>query len=76
MAWVTRDFTTHIPGQLSLKQGQQVEVLEVSTEPSSGQLVRVRLEVSEGLVPVSCLQMAPRTGGSVCEGKKTVDYYY
>ena len=71
-AWVTRDFTGHSPGQVSLKAGQQVEILDLTPDP--GGLVKVRVELQEGLVPVSCLQLGPRSQ-ELCEGKKRDDCY-
>ena len=69
MAWVTRDWTAHTQAELSLKQGQQVELLDVLQDVAAPQLVRVRLELTEGLVPSSCLQMPPR-GGQLSEGRQ------
>ena len=69
MAWVTRDWTAHTQAELSLKQGQQVELLDVWQDVAAPQLVRVRLELTEGLVPSSCLQMPPR-GGQLSEGRQ------
>ena len=73
MTWVTRDYISHSQGELTVRSGQQVELLE-RLESSEAQLVRVRLQLMEGLVPLSCLQIPPGKGGQLskqgeCEGR-------
>ena len=74
MTWVTRDYISHSQGELTVRSGQQVEVLE-RLESSDAGLVRVRLQLMEGLVPLSCLQIPPGKAGQLskqadCEGRK------
>ena len=75
--WVTRDYISHSQGELSVRAGQQVELLErlERLENSEDHLVRVRLQLLEGLVPLSCLQLPPGktlqlSKQADCEGRK------
>ena len=75
MTWVTRDYTGHTQGELSVRAGQQVELLEPRLDTTEDHLVRVRLGVMEGLVPLSCLQIPPGKTFQLskptdCEGRK------
>ena len=74
MTWVTRDYTSHTQGELSLRAGQQVELLD-RLDKTEDHLVRVRLQLMEGLVPLSCLQLPPAKTYQLskqpdCEGRK------
>ena len=74
MTWVTRDYTSHSQGELSVRSGQQVELLD-RLDNTETHLVRVRLQLMEGLVPLSCLQIPPGKTFQLskqadCEGRK------
>ena len=79
MTWVRRDYNSHSQAELSVRSGQQVELLErlenIVGDSSEDQLVRVRLQLMEGLVPLSCLQIPPGKTFQLskqadCEGRK------
>ena len=74
MTWVTRDYTSHSQRELSVRSGQQVELLD-RLDTTEAHLVRGRLQLMEGLVPLSCLQLPPGktyqlSKPSDCEGRK------
>ena len=75
---MTQDFTSSVPGQLTVSRGQQVEILEhrsngLTAVASPDNLVMVRVMPAaaatpanpvEGLVPASCIKMLPVTSRS------------
>ena len=75
MTWVTSDHSPSSPGQLGVRAGQQVELMD-RLEPGQ-ELVLVRLVspslselTHEGYVPVSCLKLPPSKSYQI---KATVD---
>merc|ERR1712117_206843 len=86
-SWVTQDFTSSVPGQLTVSRGQQVEILEQRSNgltavasPDNMVLVRVIPPVAaipanpaEGLVPASCIKMLPATSRSRREDTYTIE---
>ena len=86
-SWVTQDFTSSVPGQLTVSRGQQVEILEqrsngLTAVASPDNMVLVRLmpaaaaipaNPAEGLVPASCIKMLPVTSRSRREDTYTIE---
>ena len=84
---MTQDFTSLVPGQLTVSRGQQVEILEQRSNgltavasPDNMVLVRVIPPVAaipanpaEGLVPASCIKMLPATSRSRREDTYTIE---